>query len=244
MGEMLTKLVFDIGANNGDDTAVYLKHGYQVVAVEANPALCQELQLRFANEIAAGQLSIVERAISRKKLVTLFVNTADHGWGTTLPSYAERGLRLRGVVVPVEVKGATLIDLIRCYGVPYRIKIDIEGADILCLLDLYDGDLPQYLSIERPRSIADQFFAMTLLRRMGYQRLAFVDQTVWGEQAYTTTGLFSEQLPEKLWHGVAGALAMNIWIAAKGAFAGAMRRTPGLKRHAPRGRWFDIHAMR
>lgn len=32
-------LIFDIGANNGDDTAFYLKKGFRVVAIEADPAL-------------------------------------------------------------------------------------------------------------------------------------------------------------------------------------------------------------
>jgi FkbM family methyltransferase len=238
------ELVFDIGANNGDDTAEYLKHGCKVVAVEANPDLCKAIRARFVNQIDAGQLVLIDKAISRNPKVTLYINTSDHGWGTTLPSYAERARKLGGSVVEVEVETVTVIDLIRAYGVPYRITIDIEGADILCLLDLYDGELPQYLSIERPKSISNQFFAMTLLRRMGYRRLAFVDQTVWGEQAYTTTGLFSEQLPAKLWRTGHAALVTNVWIAAKGALASVIRRTPGLRSVAPRGRWFDIHVSR
>jgi len=36
-------LIFDIGANNGDDTAFYLKKGFRVVAIEADPALAQKL---------------------------------------------------------------------------------------------------------------------------------------------------------------------------------------------------------
>ena len=89
-------LVFDIGANNGDDAAAYLKHGCKVVAVEANPDLCGELRQRFAAEIASGQFVLVDKAISRRRRVTLYVNTSDHGWGTILPSYAEHGRKLRG----------------------------------------------------------------------------------------------------------------------------------------------------
>ncbi len=30
-------LVFDIGVNNGEDTAYYLRRGFRVVGVDANP---------------------------------------------------------------------------------------------------------------------------------------------------------------------------------------------------------------
>ena len=79
---MSGKLVFDIGANNGDDSEVYLKRGCKVVAVEANPELCTMLRERFAPEVASGNFVLVDRAISRRSKVTLYVNSADHGWGT------------------------------------------------------------------------------------------------------------------------------------------------------------------
>jgi len=51
-------LIFDIGANNGDDTAAYLTRGYNVVAVEANPSLCVELRARFQPELESGRLTL------------------------------------------------------------------------------------------------------------------------------------------------------------------------------------------
>ena len=56
-------LIYDLGMNNGDDTDFYLKRGFEVVAVEANPALCQQAEERFAEAIAAGKLTIVKAAI-------------------------------------------------------------------------------------------------------------------------------------------------------------------------------------
>ena len=35
-----SKVIFDLGMHNGDDTAFYLSRGFNVVALEANPALC------------------------------------------------------------------------------------------------------------------------------------------------------------------------------------------------------------
>lgn len=241
-GEDIQRLVFDIGANNGDDAAEYLKRGCKVVAVEANPSLCAGLRERFAAEIKTGQIVLIDKAISRRPKVTLYVNSADHGWGTTLPDYAARAAKLRGTVQEVEVETATIIDLIRVYGVPDRMKVDIEGADILCLLDLYGGDLPAHLSIERPKSLRDQVFALTLLRRMGYARFAFIDQTVDGEQIHTTTGLVGEDIPASAWQSGPVAMVKNARLYSLWALSGSMRRVPGIRNAAPRNRWFDIHA--
>lgn len=50
-----TRIVFDVGMNNGDDSAYYLSKGYRVIAVEANPALVEKARIRFAREIATGR---------------------------------------------------------------------------------------------------------------------------------------------------------------------------------------------
>ena len=38
---MKRDLIYDIGMNNGDDTAFYLIRGYRVLAIEANPELAE-----------------------------------------------------------------------------------------------------------------------------------------------------------------------------------------------------------
>ncbi len=43
----MPRLVFDAGMNNGDDTAYYLFRGFDVVAIEANPALCARARRRL-----------------------------------------------------------------------------------------------------------------------------------------------------------------------------------------------------
>ena len=240
---MENEFIFDIGANNGNDAAEYPKRGCKVIAVEANPDLCADLRKRFVSELETGQLTLIDKAVARGPAVTLFINSADHGWGTILPSYAEHGAKLRGNVIPVEVETVTINDLIRAYGVPDRMKVDIEGADIYCLLDLYGGRLPRHLSIEQPKSLSDQLFALTLLRRMGYRKFAFVDQTGDGDQQHATTGLFNDDLPRTAWVGSSRARAMNLWLYGMRAFGGAIRRTPGLRPLAPRSRWFDIHVL-
>ena len=43
-------MIFDVGCHNGQDFVFYLKKGFKVVAIEANPTLCTELRQRFADQ--------------------------------------------------------------------------------------------------------------------------------------------------------------------------------------------------
>ena len=150
---MNSGLAFDIGANTGQDTAALLARGLRVVAVEANPKLCANMRARFADAIGDGRLVIIDKAISGRKTVTFYVNSADSGWGTTSASYAGRGAAMAGKLEQIEVETTTLTEIIRAHGSPRYLKIDIEGADILCLLGLFDTDAPPFISIEvRDRS--------------------------------------------------------------------------------------------
>ncbi len=61
-----TRTVFDVGMNNGDDSAHYLSKGCRVIAVEANPILAQRGRVRFQAEIASGQMVIEALGISHR----------------------------------------------------------------------------------------------------------------------------------------------------------------------------------
>jgi len=56
-------LVYDVGMNTGADSANYLKKGFRVVAVEANPILAAENADKFRKEIEDKRLSIINRAV-------------------------------------------------------------------------------------------------------------------------------------------------------------------------------------
>ncbi len=49
------KIIYDFGANNGDDIPYYLKKAELVVAVEANPSLCQKIEERFLQRDPRGE---------------------------------------------------------------------------------------------------------------------------------------------------------------------------------------------
>lgn len=246
-GGIRPDLVFDIGANTGQDSEAYLARGYRVVAVEANPALCAYLGHRFKDDIASGRLTLVGKAISPQKSVELFVNTLDSGWGTTRKDYAERGEKIGGSIESVVVDTITIPELTREFGIPSYLKIDIEGLDVICLHELFGLEaVPPFISIERPSSIQEQSFAILLMRRLGYSKFQIIDQTEVPRQRKEdssfelgSTGLFGVELPKSGWTGFWSTLAHNTWIVVR---AGAMRRIPIFSAFALKGHWFDIHA--
>jgi FkbM family methyltransferase len=79
-------LIFDVGCNDGQDSDCYLKKGFRVVAVEANPALCEGLRERFADEIAQGRFILVCEAIAEEAgEVEFYVNEKENIRSTIRP---------------------------------------------------------------------------------------------------------------------------------------------------------------
>jgi hypothetical protein len=46
---MLADLIYDVGMNNGDDTAYYLSRGFRVIAIEASPVMVEDASRRAGN---------------------------------------------------------------------------------------------------------------------------------------------------------------------------------------------------
>ena len=83
--------IFDLGMNNGDDTDYYLRLGYDVVAVEANPALCERASKRFPQAVADGRLKIVNAAVWETSGETnFFVNLQNDHWSSIDIGWAGR----------------------------------------------------------------------------------------------------------------------------------------------------------
>ena len=57
-------MIMDVGMCGGSDTDYYLRKGYHVVAIDADPSLCEHARTRFSDAITAGRLTIVNTGIS------------------------------------------------------------------------------------------------------------------------------------------------------------------------------------
>jgi FkbM family methyltransferase len=258
-------LIFDVGLHKGQDTDFYLRKGFRVVAIDAAPTLVEAAAQRFAPEIESGQLNLVAAAIAdRPGPVVLHLNENSH-WNTTQPSWSQRNARMgfpeSGAV---EVQGVTFDSLVQRFGVPYYLKIDIEGADMLCLEGLNSLAVPRYVSIESDKlSWAALLHEFDVLEALGYNRFKVVPQHKVRHQAppvparegrhvdYTfehmSSGMFGEEAPGQ-WLTRRQALARYRLIFARYRMWGentllfrSVLYRPIRKVLGPAG-WYDTHA--
>lgn len=176
--ELVADLVYDVGAHKGEDSAYYLAKGYRVVAFEANGELVRGCEERFAAEIAAGRLTIVEGAITDDDAPTVrFYRHPLSTWGTTSDEMVERNLMVAASEA-VDVPAVNFAEKLRETGMPSFMKIDIEGSDMICLQALLEFDRrPQSVSVESHKTdFAHVEAELELLARLGYDRFAVVQQ--------------------------------------------------------------------
>jgi len=166
---MIDNLVYDVGMNNGDDTAYYLWKGYRVVAVEANPDLVRAARERFSPQIGAGRLAVLNVGIApHAGTATFWINDSLPQWSSFVKEDACRdGVSCRSLEVPC----VRFRDLLKEHGVPYYLKIDIERHERYCLEDLDPQDLPAYISVE-----AVSLSYLVLLANLGYKAFKMVSQ--------------------------------------------------------------------
>jgi FkbM family methyltransferase len=173
------KLVYDIGAHLGEDVDLYRKLGYDVVAVEANPALADKLRTRFADDIAGGHCTVVECAVAETAgTATFYVNDHLSVWGTLEAWRNERNLEMGTSSVAIDVECRPLADLFAEYGVPDFVKIDVEGVDAQVVQSMLDAPrVPRMLSMESSENSIDDVAAeLDVLYRLGYREFKVVRQ--------------------------------------------------------------------
>jgi FkbM family methyltransferase len=224
--------------NNGDDTGYYFRKGYRVVALEANPLLCRQAQGRFAAEIERGDLALVNAAIwNVPGEVTFHVNLDNDHWSSIDTGWAGRdNSRMQAITV----RSITLGELFAEHGVPFYLKIDVEGVDLQVLEQLTTLDrLPARVSVEDCRF---GFQYLEILKAAGYDGFKLLDQSTVPDLTDDTSG---EAFPK----GASGPLGDEIagdWIGYEEMvelYARTVRDRDG-NRIAERTHWWDIHAAK
>jgi FkbM family methyltransferase len=148
-------LVFDVGANHGTKTDVFLKLGARVVAVEPDQTNQQILKEKFLMyRLEHKPVVIVGKALSDKEAVeTMWIdepgsakNTLSPKWVETLKRDDDRFGQHHDFGQRTTVETTTLDRLIDTHGLPFYIKIDVEGHEPNVLRGLHTA-VP-YLSFE------------------------------------------------------------------------------------------------
>jgi FkbM family methyltransferase len=201
------KVIYDLGANNGDNLAYYLLKADKVIAVEANPHLADLIRNRFPGPIAAGRL-LIENCVLTVEHADEPVAFYIHRYNHVLSQFPRPGETQLSQFEQVYLPSQNVVDVIRQHGEPYYVKVDVEHYDPLILKSLFLNKIvPPYLSAEA-HSI-DVFSVMVAVGE--YEAFKLVDgqsvpttykdtwiQTESGEQLYSfpehSAGPFGEDI--------------------------------------------------
>jgi FkbM family methyltransferase len=219
-------LIFDVGMHKGEDTDFYLKKGFNVIGFEADPDLIKYCKERFKSEISNNSLIIVEGAIVNKNFkedVVFYKNKKNTVWGTVLQDWADRNKADKAYSEIIRVKSVNFKECLKEYGIPYFMKIDIEGMDFFCCETLLEfNERPNFISIESNKTnfckLSDE---INLFKKLGYDKFKIIQQDGISKQKEISpskegnflnykfkegsSGLFGEDLPGK-WINSAEAL--------------------------------------
>jgi FkbM family methyltransferase len=217
MATLRDDTIYDVGLHKGEDTAFYLRKGYRVVAIEASSELVERASQRFADAVASGRLHLIHGAVAPAAAgdkIIFYQNPGQPVWGTTKAEWAGRNAQLGFPSHQTVVDRIDMADVYRCHGVPFYLKVDVEGVDRLVLEELKSfPERPQYVSLESEKVDFSELKAeMELLRSLGYTKFKVVQQQTIPGTSITThsrdghpfehefdahaSGPFGDDLPE------------------------------------------------
>jgi FkbM family methyltransferase len=235
-------LIIDVGMHTGKDTEFYLRKGFRVVGIEANPAFVEAMRHQFAAFIETGDLTIVPYAIAKRPGAVSFFTFQGHDDWSTIDEkrakiYASRGFR----ETVQRVEAVTLSEILRAHGIPYYLKIDIEGLDIVCLRQLLEfSKRPKFVSIEAPTdNFGECIDVVSHLNVLGYRQFKVVNQQLHYKHRCPDPpreGRFIDMRFDTLMSGPFGEEAPGDWIDAGKLFA-------ILRRLVSRTKWLGKEGM-
>lgn len=140
-------LIYDLGANKGQNLKYYLSKSEQVLAVEANPFLAQNIQSKFFREIENGKLILVNKCITNFEgggYVNFYINKYSSGLSRfTAPKIHPEDFKI------IKIHQVTYGELVKRYGKPDFVKIDLEGFDKFVINYMLENNLlPPYIQFE------------------------------------------------------------------------------------------------
>lgn len=233
-------LIMDIGMNNAKDTLFYLKKGFRVVSVEANPRLVARAKGILGDYVRSGQLTIEPVGLGERAGSFLFYANLDNDHWSSFKR--EWGTRNGTKYEEIEIECITPSALFERHGMPYYLKVDIEGHDLFVVRALTDFDeRPRYVSVEEHgASYYGELWAV------GCRSFKLVNQnTLWQVSCPNPPleGVYTEGQFDGEMSGPFGDEAPGTWESFDVSVERYLNevRSPTLGYRGPTDSWFDIH---
>lgn len=249
-------LVIDVGMGLGADTRYYLSQGFRVVAVEANPlSVSAALTVDWVKPfLHSGQLSVLNAAVALP---------GEGGGTTTLFTVPQRPEQSHGNAwvaeaagnTPIAVRAVECADLLRVFGRPEYLKVDIESSTEYCLASLHkefagssaaasarssSALLPKELSLEVEATNRAPVF-LQQLRALGYAYYKMCRQYVYSP-APCEQGAYSSKV-KGCGAGPFGDAAVDYLAGTRWRPLDELENDTGWAREFEGGLdWFDLHA--
>ena len=163
-------LFFDIGAHLGDKSKQFLDKNLKAVMVEPLPQCVDQLKLKFKEKT---NIEILQKAVGKTKgNMTLEINTKMPTTSTMAKHWKSGRFSNEKWDKKITVEMTTLDHLIKIYGEPNYIKIDVEGFELDVLLGL--SKKVGIISFEFTSEFLDQSInCLNHLEKIGYKKYNF-----------------------------------------------------------------------
>ena len=158
-------LFFDIGAHLGEKSKKILDKNLKIVMLEPLPQCVKQLKESFKNN---RNVEILEKAVGRTVgNMTLEVNSKMPTISTMAKHWKNGRFSNQKWDQIISVEVTTLDHLIKIYGLPNYIKIDVEGFELDVLLGL--SQKAGIISFEFTSEFLDQSIkCLSHLKKIGY----------------------------------------------------------------------------
>ena len=229
-------LIFDIGMHSGVDTDFYLAKGFRVVGVEANPLLVADVKKRLSTAFDKKRLFIENVGIFNLETVLKFYLNKDVDEWSSFDEYL--GTRENTKFTTMDIACRRIDYFIGKYGMPYYMKIDVEGIDPLIVRDLSRWDVrPTFISIED-----SGIEALIALYESGVRKFKFINQLAIRDYKLPTPAIEGRTIEHKFGVSSSGPFGHELpgeWLTADMAFKYYCEsvRPPG---QPPINGWWDI----
>jgi FkbM family methyltransferase len=170
------KIAFDIGANIGQTVDELLPNYDKIICFEPNPSLVTVIRNKFFNN---DKVTIEELGLSDKIETKNFNISNSHVVSTFSEDWINNS-RFTNVYnwdTSIEVKTTTLDEIINKYGIPYFIKIDVEGYEyevIKGLTKLLENTYFAFEWAEEQYGVVNK--TIEYLKELGYQNFVYTYQ--------------------------------------------------------------------